>query len=127
MSIFSRRTIQRLLNENAPFLNEKLNEKQLKSLKEKLNKGDLSFEWETVLLNVFDKLGKLTHEPIFENSARKLDILFSSENQDKFEFLADITTVSDSFTESENPLGYLEDKLFELEVKIICRTVLNFK
>ncbi len=100
MAIFSRRTLQRLLNENASFLNKE----QLKNFEEKLNKGDLSFEWEIVLLNVFSKLGKVTHEPIFENSAKKLDILFSSENEDKFEFLADITTCSDYFAEREKPL-----------------------
>ncbi len=113
MAIFSRRTIQRLLKENASFLNKE----QLENFEEKLNNGDLSFEWEIVLLNVFGKLGKVTYEPIFENSTKKLDILFSSQNEDKSEFLADITTVSDYFAESENPLGYLEDKLFQIKVK----------
>jgi len=113
MAIFSRRTIQRLINENALFLNKE----QLENFIKKLNKGDLNFEWEIVLLNVFSKLGKVTYEPIFENSEKKIDILFSSENKDRFEFLAEITTVSDYFVERENPLGYLEDKLFEIEIK----------
>jgi hypothetical protein len=94
MAIFSRRTIQRLINENISFANKD----QLENHVRKLNEGDLSFEWEVVLLNVFSKIGKITHEPIFENSSRKIDMLFSSE-EDGIEFLADITTISDSFGE----------------------------
>jgi hypothetical protein len=52
MAIFCRRTLQRLINENATFLTRK----QLVSHVNKLNDGDLSAEWEVVLLNVFSKV-----------------------------------------------------------------------
>ena len=90
MAIFSRRTLQRLIDENATFMRKD----QLEKHKRKLNEADLSFEWEVVLLNVFSKLGKVIHEPVFENCSRKIDILFSTKIKDEIEFLTDITTIS---------------------------------
>lgn len=113
MAIFSRRTLQRLINENASFLNKE----QLENYVIKLNKCDLSFEWEIVLLNVFAKLGKVIHEPVFENCSRKIDFLFSAKIIDQIEFLTDITTVSDNFPETENPVQYLNDKLLQIKFK----------
>ena len=60
MVIFSRITNQRLLNENASFLNNE----QSQNHQRHLNEGDISFEWEVVLLNVFSKIGEVIHEPI---------------------------------------------------------------
>ncbi len=74
MAIFSRRTLQRIINENASFLTK---EQQVNHV-EKLNEGNLSFEWEVVLLYIFSKFGKVTHEPKFEKCRKKIDILFSS-------------------------------------------------
>jgi hypothetical protein len=62
MAIFSRRTLQRLINENASFLTTK----QLKKHVDSLNNADehsLGAEWEVVLLNCFSKAGTVTHEP----------------------------------------------------------------
>lgn len=91
MAIFSRRTIQRMLNEHAAFLTkEQLNQHVLK-----LNKEDfqsLDTEWEVAVLNAFSKLGNVTHEPTLEGSA-KLDLLFTRDGESRF--LADITCVSD--------------------------------
>lgn len=113
MAIFSRRTIQRIINENASFITEDQSANQIK----KLNEGDLSFEWEVVLLNIFGRIGKVIHEPPFENSARKIDVLFSTQITDKVEFLADIVTISDSFAEKENPLEYLDNKLLQIQLE----------
>ncbi len=113
MAIFSRRTIQRLIDENASFLNKA----QLENHVKKLNEGDLSFEWEVVLLNVFSKLGNVVHEPKFANCSRKIDVLFSSKEKDEIKILADITTISDKFAETENPVEYLEDKLLQIAIK----------
>jgi hypothetical protein len=88
MAIFSRRTLQRLINENDLFLTQDQSNNHV----EKLNEGDLTFEWELVLLNVFSKFGKITHEPKFEKSRREIDILFSSKDDD-LEFLADVTCI----------------------------------
>jgi hypothetical protein len=75
MAIFSRRTIQRLINENASFLTTK----QIKSHVDNLNNGDLGAEWEVVLLNVFSKLGRVEHEKNF--NGKKPDIYFTSEDR----------------------------------------------
>lgn len=108
MAIFSRRTLQRIINENACFLEKE----QLENHVKKLNEGDLSFEWEIVLLNVFSKLGKVTHEPKFENCKRKIDVQFSNENRG-LEFLADITCILGKEDKNNVVIS------FELELKKI--------
>ena len=106
MAIFSRRTIQRLINENASFLTTK----QIKSHVDNLNNGDLGAEWEVVLLNVFSKLGRVEHEKNF--NGKKPDIYFTSEDR-SLDFLADIKTVSDEGTELKNPEKQLDERLFK--------------
>lgn len=109
MAIFSRRTIQRLINENASFLTRR----QIKTHVDKLNKGDISAEWEVVLLNVFSKLGKVEHERNF--NGKNPDLYFTSEDH-TLDFLADIKTVSDEGVELKNPRKQLEERLHN-EVK----------
>ena len=88
MAIFSRRTLQRVIDENAKFLKSKQSIKFV----EKLNEGKLEFEWEAVVLNVFSKFGNVIHEPPFEKSRRKIDILFTSKDESS-KFLADVTCI----------------------------------
>ncbi len=104
MAIFSRRTLQRLINENANFLTRK----QTKSHVDKLNTGDLGAEWEVVLLNVFSKLGNVEHERDF--NGKTPDIYFTSPNS-HLNFLADIRTVSDKDIEKKNPQNQLWERL----------------
>ncbi|HZH29216.1 MAG TPA: hypothetical protein VEY11_00360 [Pyrinomonadaceae bacterium] len=104
MAIFSRRTIQRLINENASFLTGK----QIKTHVDKLNKGDLGAEWEVVLLNVFSKLGKVEHERTF--NGKNPDLYFTSADH-TLDFLADIKTVSDEGVELKNPQKQLNARL----------------
>lgn len=104
MAIFSRRTLQRLVNENVRFLTRR----QTKSHVDKLNQGDLGTEWEIVLLNVFSKLGKVEHEKNF--NGKRPDIYFISSNH-LLDFLADIKTVSDKGIETKNPQSYLWERL----------------
>ena len=104
MAIFSRRTLQRLINENAKFLTRK----QIKTHVEKLNQGDLGAEWEVVLLNVFSKLGNVEHERNF--NGKKPDIYFTSDNN-LLDFLSDIKTVSDEGIETKNPQNQLQKRL----------------
>jgi hypothetical protein len=62
MAIFSRRLLQRLINENARFLLPR----QTKDHVRRLNNADessLDAEWEVVLPNAFGKLGRVTHDP----------------------------------------------------------------
>lgn len=103
MAIFSRRTLQRLINENASFLTKK----QIKKHVDALNKADeqsLGFEWEVVLLNVFNKKGIVNHEPPM---GRTPDIHFISEADRSQEFIADIATVSDRGVDEPVPIQAL--------------------
>ncbi len=63
MPIFSRRVLQRLLDENRNFLEER----QVKELVNRLNSLDKSIatEWEVVLINALSKLGNVFHENNF--------------------------------------------------------------
>jgi hypothetical protein len=100
MPIFSKRTLQRLINENSRFLTKEQLLKHINGLN-KSNEDSINFEWEVVLLNAFNKLGKLSHEPTLAGK-RRLDLLFG--HSTGTELLADIATVSDRGFEAENPL-----------------------
>jgi hypothetical protein len=102
MAIFSRRTIQQMLNENSDFLTET----QIIQHVTKLNQDDFQAfdtEWEVAILNVFSKIGKVVHEPDLGGSSR-LDLLFTPNNDAKNSMVADITTVSDDGFEIDNPV-----------------------
>ena len=98
MAIFSRRTIQRLFNENNRKFHFSVKTQHL-SLNAKpsgYNKKFLSTEWEVVILNVFAKvftpLGKVTTEKQFNGEGSEPDIIFESEKYPDTNFVADITT-----------------------------------
>ena len=94
MSIFTRRVIQGLINENYKFLTQS----QLKKHIDNLNKYEpqkyLDYEWEVVVLNAFSKVGNVIHEPDLE-SGKKPDLLFRLYDRDYVKLLADIITISD--------------------------------
>ncbi|HQU86597.1 MAG TPA: hypothetical protein PKY59_25925, partial [Pyrinomonadaceae bacterium] len=117
MAIFSRRTIQRLINENLSNFNMPVKE-QLKLLNKKENSFNNEFlarEWEIVVLNTFAKtfegIGKITHEKKFNKKA--LDIFFESRTNPKLNFVADICTVSDYGTDEKFPLEELERRFYK--------------
>ena len=62
MAIFSRRAIQRLIEENTAFLSRKQTQTHIAKLNLH-NESILATEWEVVLLNAFSKLGTVKHEP----------------------------------------------------------------
>ena len=108
MAIFSRRTVDRMLIENAAFSTED----QLDQVIARLNSTGfqaLDAEWEVAVLNSFDKIGNVAHEPPLEGSAN-LDLLFTAD--DGSTFLSDITTVSDEGFEEKSPV-----KAFCLELQ----------
>jgi hypothetical protein len=109
MAIFSRRTIDKMISENAAFLTKK----QLDTHVSKLDREDdfqsLATEWEMSVLNAFSKLGHLVHEPSLEGPSQ-IDLLFT--HDDGSTFLADITAVSDEGFEEDNPV-----KAFEIELR----------
>jgi hypothetical protein len=64
----------------------------------------LGIEWEIVLLNVFGKLGTVTHEP---RMGKRPDIHFVSNTVRALEFIADIATVSDRGVADRFPIKAL--------------------
>src|SRR5689334_23222951 len=108
MAIFSRRTLQRLIDENATFLTAR----QSKDHVERLNRCDefaLDAEWEIVLLNALSKVGTVAHESPFKN--RRPDIHFIAESATNESLIADIATISDRGLEEKFPVFALHDEL----------------
>jgi hypothetical protein len=108
MAVFSRRTLQRLINDNATFLTPK----QSKDHVDRLNRSDefaLDAEWEVVLLNALSKVGKVAHERQFKN--RRPDIHFTAESAETETFIADIATISDRGLDEKFPVFALHDEL----------------
>lgn len=99
MALFSRRTLQRILNENTNFLNSEQSVAHVKRLNEAT---DLSTEWEIVMLNAFSKLGNVIHEPKNLGN-RQIDLCFCASENIGYSFVADITTVSDDGLDKNNP------------------------
>jgi hypothetical protein len=106
MAIFSRRAIQRRIDENSLFMTEK----QTRNHVEKLNKGDLSAEWEVILLNAFSKFGSVAHEKI-----GTCDIFFTSNTNSNQQFLADIATI-EGIPDEQNPISSFKNDL-EKEIR----------
>ena len=102
MTIFSRRVIQKFLNENRKFMDEEKITDHIKKLNYQNNES-IAAEWEVVVLNALSKIGSIEHEKYFPGS-KKPDIYFKSPTIDVF--VADITSVSDENYDNENPITY---------------------
>lgn len=109
MALFSRRILQRMINENSTFLTPK----QLNRHVRALERGCLATEWEIALLNALSKSGHVQHEPETPGSS-KPDILFSLVNEPKQKFIADITTVSDSGKKKQFPFETVRERFTSL-------------
>ena len=72
--IFSRRIIQKILNENSKFLSHKHMSKHV-NLLNRADEDSINFVWEVVLLNALSKLGNVVHEPDLGGTSQ-IDILF---------------------------------------------------
>lgn len=110
MAIFSRRTMQRLIIENSVFTGRKDLREQVDKLnleKNTLPKDAISAEWEIIILNVLDKVGKVSHHEKFAGT-KKPDIYFKLNNDS---FVADIVSVSDEGKNKQNPVEELNDWL----------------
>jgi hypothetical protein len=88
VAMFSRRTLQRLLDENSQFLRKSQTRRLVKELNRvsdpsKLGRDiSLSWEWEVVLLNVLSKVGKVAYERGFDGHT-KGDIYFEDRDAGK--------------------------------------------
>src|SRR5208282_6522234 len=110
MAFCSRRTLQRLLDENSAFLTST----QARQHVAKLNNASKSLdsiatEWEVATLNAFGRLGKVVHEPELATRTHP-DICFTPYG-DHSQILMDITTVSDKHLHRNNPQDALSRAL----------------
>src|SRR3990172_3652886 len=106
MAIFSRRTLQRLADENATFLSKKQTRKHVDGLNRMNKERSLATEWEVAVINALSKLGNVVHEKDFGGKSRG-DIYFEAKSNPTERFLADITTISTK----DDPLETLWDEL----------------
>ena len=111
MAIYSRRILQRLINENAQFLLEGQTKKHVQQLNRMSKDLTLAYEWEVVLLNALSKVGKVLHERSFGGNA---DIYFEAFDNPKANFVADITAISDKGVDEINPYEALSNMLHKL-------------
>jgi len=108
MPIFSRRIIQRLLDENAAVLSKRQLKKHADDLNRMHETLTLAPEWEVALLNSFDKVGKTLHE---SGPAGTSDVYFESRSDPKDCFVAEVTTLSDKGFETQYAFDELDSEL----------------
>lgn len=114
MAIYSRRAIQSLINCSGEFLTEP----QVRKIVGSLNLAGatvIPWEWEIVLLSALGRMGKVAYEQAIGRS--RPDVLFSLRGSPMECFVAEIATVSDKFTEKENPA----DKFCDVFVCLVER------
>jgi hypothetical protein len=109
MAIFSRRTLQRLIGENASFLSKKQTRRHVDGLNRMNKERSLATEWEVLLINALNKLGNVVHEKDFGGS-RRGDVYFEAKGNPTERFLADITTISSK----PDPYETLWDELMRI-------------
>jgi hypothetical protein len=119
MAIFSRRILQRLLDESSRFLHIGQTKKLVKELNAVCDTSQpkrnitLSWEWEVILLNVFGQIGKVAYEKKFRGLTRG-DIYFESLVKTEQHFLVDVVTVSDKGLKEKNPVDSLSKHLSDI-------------
>ncbi|MSU49153.1 MAG: hypothetical protein EXS37_08740 [Opitutus sp.] len=110
MAIFSRREIQRRIDRAVPLLVKP----QLETIVDRLNRlgrAAVEAEWELIWITSLAQAGRVLHEPRLAKATRYPDLHFKNET---VEFVADVTAVSDSGYDEENPVDDLHDALDEL-------------
>jgi hypothetical protein len=123
MAIFSRRNLQRMLDELAAHLPIAARRKLAHELN-RLNPSALGFEWETTLLFALSHVGRIEYEAGAHGS--RPDIGFHEGNGGRIRFTADIATVSDSGLEADNPAARFARALHRLRRKYKLPGVLNY-
>lgn len=109
MALFTRRHLQRVLNENAAFLSPK----QLSTMCGLLNtvRDDyLATEWEQVIVNAASKVGVVRYEPRLAGN-RTPDLQFQA-NEPSLQFIADVATASDKGLRKLNPVDALHEEFW---------------
>lgn len=105
--LFSRRAIQRMLDENARWMPPK----PLRDLRRALNNPNeptpLSREWELAVLNALSKIVSIIHEP---DLGKRPDIVYQMNGET---VIADVVAVSDRTRHRRNPVEELNDRFAE--------------
>jgi hypothetical protein len=110
MAIFSRRSLQRLINENAAFLPRRQTRTHVDALNRMEKELTLSREWEVVLINSLSKRGRVEHERDFGGTTYA-DVYWESRYDPNHNFIADITVVSDKGLDQQNAYDALSAEL----------------
>jgi hypothetical protein len=103
LGLLSRRTLNRLLQENRWVLADDKVGLHINHLNGTSAVQRLTTGWEVVVLNAFSKLDRVRHEPMLAGSVL-VDLLFEWEGNIA---LIDITTVSDRGLDKANPIEQL--------------------
>jgi hypothetical protein len=107
MALFTRRVIQKCLDESAEFVTTN----HLKDWVRRLNhisNDYVATEWEVVLLWAFARFGRVQHEPPL--GPRPVDMVFESLDGN-LKFAADIAAISDEPLHEKNPIERLQAEL----------------
>jgi hypothetical protein len=107
MAMFSRRALQRAINESLPYTDRSKRSEWAKVLNSPTSLRYIPTEWEMVILQSLATIGTLTHEPKLSGET-KPDIQFESPG---LNFVADVATISDRGLHERNPIRALENEL----------------
>jgi hypothetical protein len=107
MAMWTRRRIQRCLDENSAFVSQTTLHDWVQRLNT-ISDDYVSTEWEVGLINAFAKIGTLEHEPVL--GKRLIDLVFASRDGN-LSFGADIAMISDQQLHRENPVEAFSEEL----------------
>lgn len=116
MALFSRRVLQRLILENAAFVDLQQRRRQAAAI----NRGgrpSLSIEWEIAVLNAMSKFYLVRHEQQFGGRYPDLAAYKSAATVEP-SFVADITTVFEKGREERNPVSALSKELIRRATRL---------
>src|SRR5712692_4689259 len=99
MAIFSRRSLQRVVDESNSFLKSAQLRRHVNTLNQ-AQSGAIPTEWELVVAHAFNRLGHVIYEPHLGGNTHP-DIRFTAPNA-KESVVIDIAVVSDKHLHKEN-------------------------
>jgi hypothetical protein len=110
MGLFSRRTVNRLLQENRRFLPDDKVGLHINHLNGRSAVQRLTTEWEVAVLNGLAKFGSVRHEPKLSGKV-SVDLLLAWKERTA---LIEVTTVSDRGLDEANPIEQLCKELIKI-------------
>jgi len=114
MALFSRRFLQRTLDESSTYLTVKQRQVFCKLLNT-VRDDYFATEWEIAILRALNEIGSLQHEQDLPGTSHP-DVLFTAD--DGLSFVADITSVSDKGLHRQNPYDALQEEFFKRQRKL---------